>query len=188
MFTDLNLTDMESCYKIFRREVIQSIQIQENRFGFEPEIVAKVAQQRLRIYEIGVSYAGRTYEEGKKISWRDGMRALYCIFRYNAYHLPLAMQFLIYVLIGGASALVNLAIFLVLFTTGFSLTVSAVVAFGAAAAANYFFCVTLLFRRKIRWSATAEILVYGAVVIVAGAADLGITRLLYSVGISAWLS
>jgi glycosyltransferase involved in cell wall biosynthesis len=84
MFTDLNLTDMETCYKVFRREVIQSIPIEENRFGFEPEIVAKVAQRRLRIYEMGISYHGRTYDEGKKIGWRDGVRALYCILRYNA--------------------------------------------------------------------------------------------------------
>ena len=76
MFTDLNLTDMGTCYKVFKREVIQSIDIKENRFGFEPEIVAKVAQLRLRIFEMGISYFGRTYEEGKKIGWKDGFRAL----------------------------------------------------------------------------------------------------------------
>ena len=79
MFTDLNLTDMETCYKAFRREVIQSIEIQEDRFGFEPEITAKVAGARLRVFEVGISYSGRTYEEGKKIGWRDGVRALWCI-------------------------------------------------------------------------------------------------------------
>jgi glycosyltransferase involved in cell wall biosynthesis len=85
MFTDLNLTDMETCYKVFRREIIQSIDIVENRFGFEPEITAKVAhiRPRPRIYEVGISYSGRTYEDGKKIGWRDGVRALYCILRYN---------------------------------------------------------------------------------------------------------
>lgn len=85
MFTDLNLTDMETCYKAFRREIIQSIQIVENRFGFEPEITAKLARlrPRPRIYEVGISYSGRTYEEGKKIGWRDGVRALYCILRYS---------------------------------------------------------------------------------------------------------
>ncbi len=82
-FTDLNLTDIESCYKVFRREVIQSIDIREDRFGFEPEIVAKVALRGLRIYELGISYHGRTYEEGKKITAADGLRALYCILRYN---------------------------------------------------------------------------------------------------------
>jgi glycosyltransferase involved in cell wall biosynthesis len=85
MFTDLNLTDMETCYKAFRREIIQSVDIVENRFGFEPEITAKIAHMRPRprIYEVGISYSGRTYEEGKKIGWRDGVRAFYCILRYN---------------------------------------------------------------------------------------------------------
>lgn len=83
MFTDLNLTDMEVCYKLFRREVIENLVLEEARFGFEPEIVAKVAIRRYRIYEAGISYSGRTYEEGKKIGWRDGVHALYCIVKYN---------------------------------------------------------------------------------------------------------
>jgi glycosyltransferase involved in cell wall biosynthesis len=90
MFTNLNLTDMETGYKVFRRDVIQAIEICEDRFGFEPEITAKVARFRrdglpLRIYEVGISYHGRTYEEGKKISWRDGFRALWCIVKYNVF-------------------------------------------------------------------------------------------------------
>ena len=84
MFTDLNLTDMETCYKAFRRELIQSLEIEEDRFGFEPEITAKVARAGWRIYEVGISYSGRTYAEGKKIGWRDGLRALVCIVRYSA--------------------------------------------------------------------------------------------------------
>jgi glycosyltransferase involved in cell wall biosynthesis len=84
MFTNLNLTDMETCYKMFRREVLAQIKIQENRFGFEPEITAKVAKlPECRIYEVGISYYGRTYAEGKKIGWRDGFRALYAIVKYN---------------------------------------------------------------------------------------------------------
>lgn len=83
MFTNLDLTDMETCYKVFRREIIQSIEIEENRFGFEPEITAKIAKLNVRIYEVGISYYGRTYAEGKKINWRDGFRALYCIVKYN---------------------------------------------------------------------------------------------------------
>lgn len=83
MFTDLNLTDMETCYKCFKREIIQSIDIEENRFGFEPEITAKLARKKLRIYEVGVSYSGRTYDEGKKINWKDGVRAVYCIIKYS---------------------------------------------------------------------------------------------------------
>lgn len=82
-FTNLNLTDMETCYKMFRREVIQSIDLRENRFGFEPEITAKVAKGGWRVYEVGISYAGRTYEEGKKIGWRDGLHALRCIVLYS---------------------------------------------------------------------------------------------------------
>jgi len=83
MFTNLNLTDMETCYKIFRREVIQSIVIEEDRFGFEPEIIAKIAHRGSIIYEVGISYYGRTYAEGKKIGWRDGIRAVYAILKYN---------------------------------------------------------------------------------------------------------
>ena len=83
MFTNLNLTDMETCYKMFRREIIQSIEIRENRFGFEPEITAKIARGDYRIYEVGISYSGRTYAEGKKIGWKDGFRAIYVILKYN---------------------------------------------------------------------------------------------------------
>ncbi len=83
MLTDLNLTDMEVCYKVFRSEVLERISIEEDRFGFEPEITAKVAKLGVRIYEVGVSYAGRTYGEGKKIGWRDGVRAVWCILKYN---------------------------------------------------------------------------------------------------------
>ena len=85
IFTDLNLTDMETCYKAFKRHVIQSVRICENRFGFEPEITAKIARRNLRIYEVGISYYGRTYSEGKKIGWKDGIRAIYCILKYNTW-------------------------------------------------------------------------------------------------------
>ncbi len=91
MMTNLNLTDMEVCYKVFRREIIQSIDLKENRFGFEPEVTARLARfrkpdgSRLKIFEVGISYAGRTYEDGKKIGWRDGVRAIWCIIRYNLF-------------------------------------------------------------------------------------------------------
>ena len=85
MFTGINLTDMETCYKIFRREVLQKIKIEENRFGFEPEITAKVARLNCVIYEVGISYYGRTYAEGKKIGWRDGFRAIFAIVKYNVF-------------------------------------------------------------------------------------------------------
>jgi glycosyltransferase involved in cell wall biosynthesis len=81
--TNINLSDMETCYKVFRRDIIQSIPIEENRFGFEPEITVKVAKRRLRIYEMGISYSGRTYKEGKKIGWKDGFRALWCLLKYS---------------------------------------------------------------------------------------------------------
>jgi len=91
MMSNLNLTDMEVCYKVFRREIIQSLALKEDRFGFEPEVTARLARyrkpdgSRLKIFEVGISYAGRTYEEGKKIGWRDGFRAIWCIFRYNLF-------------------------------------------------------------------------------------------------------
>jgi glycosyltransferase involved in cell wall biosynthesis len=83
MFTNLNLTDVETCYKAFRREVIQGIRLEEDRFGFEPEVTGKLAAGGWRIYEVGISYSGRTYAEGKKIGWKDGVRAFYCIVRYS---------------------------------------------------------------------------------------------------------
>jgi len=86
MFTNLNLTDMETCYKLFRTDIIQSIQLKEKRFGFEPEVTAKIARvPKIRIYEVGISYYGRTYEEGKKIGWKDGFRAIWCILKYNIF-------------------------------------------------------------------------------------------------------
>jgi glycosyltransferase involved in cell wall biosynthesis len=83
MATNLNLSDMETCYKAFRREIIQSIEIEEDRFGFEPEVTAKIAAMRCRVYEVGISYHGRTYDDGKKIGWRDGIRAIFCIVAYS---------------------------------------------------------------------------------------------------------
>lgn len=86
MFTNLNLTDMETCYKLFKSEVIKPLKLKENRFGFEPEVTAKIARiPKIRVYEVGISYYGRTYDEGKKIGWKDGVRAIYCILRYNLF-------------------------------------------------------------------------------------------------------
>ena len=85
MVTNLNLTDIETCYKVFRREIIQGIHLEEDRFGFEPEVTAKIAKTGCRIYEVGISYYGRTYAEGKKIGWKDGVRAIYCILKYNLF-------------------------------------------------------------------------------------------------------
>ncbi len=184
MFTDLNLTDMESCYKVFRREVIQSIEIEENRFGFEPEIVAKVANRRLRIFEMGISYYGRTYEEGKKIGVRDGIRALYCIFRYNAHVAPVPIQFMFYVFIGGISAIANLFIFLGLLNCGLSFTVAVTLAFFLAAIMNYVLCILLLFKRKARWNSTMELLLFFLVVCLVASADIVVTKLFLASGMS----
>ncbi len=180
MFTDLNLTDMETCYKVFRREIIQSVTIEENRFGFEPEIVAKVAQMRVRIYEMGISYSGRTYEEGKKIGMRDGFRALYCIIRYNAHKAPLPLQFLIYLFIGGAAAVVNVGVFVSLFQYGMPTIVAAPIAFFTAALLNYFLCILLLFRHTVKWGKMTEILIYFAVTVSVCAIDTVITIVLIS--------
>lgn len=176
IFTDLNLTDMETCYKVFRREVIQSIEIEENRFGFEPEIVAKIADRRLRIYEMGISYYARTYVEGKKIHAADGFWALYCILRYNARSAPLALQFVLYCLIGGTAALANLGLFGLMHAVGVPLAISIPTAFGIAAILNYGLCVSLLFDRNARWSNFVEWSFYALLVGVMGTIDYSITR------------
>jgi dolichol-phosphate mannosyltransferase len=180
MFTDLNLTDMETCYKVFRREVIQSINIEEKRFGFEPEIVAKLAHMRLRIYEMGISYRGRTYEEGKKIGAKDGIRALYCIFRYNAHRAPLPIQFFFYLFIGGISALFNLFIFLILISFEMNYSISAYTAFITSAFLNYILCVFFLFRRNAKWKSTTEMTIFVSVVSIVGIIDVQTTNLFLS--------
>jgi dolichol-phosphate mannosyltransferase len=185
MFTDLNLSDMECCYKVFTREVAQKIVIHEDRFGVEPELVAQVAQMRVRAYEMGISYDGRTYEEGKKIGLKDAFRALYCILRYNAGHAPLFLQFLVYCVIGGIAAAVNLLVFLVLMAAGAGITVSVVVAFFVAAAVNYGLCVWLLFERYVKWSTTAEACLYLLLICVVAGFDLGVTRGLMAAGVAA---
>ena len=180
MFTDLNLTDMETCYKVFKREIIQSIEIEENRFGFEPEIVAKIAHMRLRIFEAGISYYGRTYEEGKKIGVKDGFRALYCILRYNASHAPLPVQFLIYLFVGGFAALFNLLIFLLLFNSNISSFIAAPVAFISAGMLNYMLCIKLLFRHQVKWKSLVEIFLFFLLVLCVCLIDCIITNSLLS--------
>ena len=188
MFTDLNLTDIESCYKVFRREVIQSVDLRERGFGIEPEIIAKIAHKRLRIFEIGISYYGRTFEEGKKIGIKDGFRALYCIFHYNAHKLPWPMQFILYLTIGGTSALVNLVIFLVLFSLGSTVLSAALIAFVIAAIINYFLCIAILFRHQARWSSCNEILIYLLVVSSIGLLDAFATKLFWEMGATPGIS
>jgi glycosyltransferase involved in cell wall biosynthesis len=181
MLTDLNLTDMETCYKVFRREVIQAIRIQENRFGFEPEVVAKVAQQRCRIYEMGISYHGRTYAEGKKIGMRDGWRALYCVLKYNLHKVPVPVQFAFYVVIGAISAVANLLVFLAILSLGVDLTTSTIIAFFIAAAVNYLLSIAFLFQHKARWNTTGELATYAVVVVAVAIVDLLCTRLFLAI-------
>ena len=188
MFSDLNLTDMECCYKVFRRNIIQGLNIQESRFGVEPELVAKVAQMRVRIFEMGISYSGRTYAEGKKIGFKDGLRALYCIFHYNAPKAPVPIQFLIYLFIGGLSAVANLGLFLVFNIWGLGVNLSIPLAFMLAALFNYLLCIAFLFRHKARWNPAGELIIYTGVVCLVGLMDFGATKLLLSMGISAWLA
>jgi len=187
MLTDLNLTDMETCYKVFRREVIQGLKLEENRFGFEPEVEDFVAQQRLRIYEMGISYRGRTYAEGKKISMKDGFRALYCILKYNLHKAPWIVQFFFYLFIGGISAIANLVLF-VLLLPRLGVTPAALSAFFAAAALNYYLSVLILFRRKARWKSGTEILLFLLVVAAVSVVDLYSTRAFVAVGMGAALA
>ena len=181
MFTDLGITDMETCYKLFRREVIQSIapRLKENRFGFEPEVTTYVAEARVRVYECAISYNPRTFDEGKKIGWRDGLRALYCIMHYGACNAPVPMQLIIYFFIGAVAALVNLGMFaLILRGTDWGINCATVISYIISAAANYILCIAILFRHKARWSTTGELAAYIVTLAIMGGIDWGLTRLL----------
>ncbi|MBN2319203.1 MAG: bifunctional glycosyltransferase family 2/GtrA family protein [Acidobacteria bacterium] len=175
IFSDLNLTDMETCYKVFRHNVLNKIEIRENRFGFEPEIIAKIAHMRVRIFETGISYYGRTYREGKKIGFKDGLRAVYCILKYNGHHAPLPVQFFLYLFVGIPAAILNLFVFLALLLHGIGLTGAALAAFFAAALLNYILCIRILFRHQARWSSFKEILIYLVMVSVVSVLDAVLT-------------
>ncbi len=184
MFTNLDITDMETCYKLFRREVIARIapKLRENRFGFEPEITAYVAEERCRVYECAIHYHPRSYDEGKKIGWKDGLRALYCILHYGACNAPLPMQLLLYFLIGGSAALANLICFLVLRRLAVPTGIAAAGSYVFAAALNYCFCILILFRHKARWSTLGELAAYVVTLAVMGVLDFGVTMSLIRAG------
>ena len=182
MLTDLNLTDMECCYKVFRRQVLEDMVIEENGFGFEPEFVAKIANKRLRIYEMSVSYDGRTYAEGKKINWKDGFRAIYCILHYNLPHCHPYIQFLAYLVVGGVAATVNLSIFLLLYSFNIAVEIAAPTAFIVAATVNYWLSVVFVFRHRAKWGTVFEIFIYCLVVLGGAAFDLFVTKLFLSLG------
>jgi dolichol-phosphate mannosyltransferase len=188
MMTNLDISDMETCYKLFRREIIQSIELKENRFGFEPEVVAKIAQMRCRVWEVAISYKPRSFEEGKKIGWKDGVRALYCILHYSAHTAPLPMQLLLYLFIGGASAVGNISLFSFFLQIGTSMPIAVVSAFVGAAILNYLLCITILFRHKARWSTSGEIFAYLTTLALMGIFDAGITLSLAGAGMSPTMS
>jgi putative flippase GtrA len=188
MLTNLDITDMETCYKLFRREIIQGIDLRENRFGFEPEVTAKIAQTSCRVYECSIRYTPRTPEEGKKINWKDGIWALYCILHYGGSTAPLPIQLMLYLFIGATCALLNIISFDVLVHVSVPIGPAVASAFIAAAALNYVLCITFLFEHKARWSALWEILVYLLVVAIMGLLDYAITLQLIAAGFTPIMS
>ena len=189
MYTNLDITDMETCYKLFKKEVIQSIapNLKENRFGFEPEVTVYVAKGKYRVYECAISYNPRTFEEGKKIGAKDGLRALYCILHYGGHIAPIPMQFLLYIFIGGLSALTNLVLFAILNNAGMELFYSVGISFIISAIVNYFLCIFMLFRHNARWSNLGEIISYIITLTIMGLVDYGCTYGLITLGLgSIW--
>ncbi len=190
MFTGLDISDMETCYKLFSRAAIAEIAplLKEERFGFEPEVTALVAQKQFRVYECSIHYEPRGYEEGKKIGWRDGIHALYCILHYSAHCAPLPMQILIYFCIGLVCALTNISVFSTLIGVGFGAAAAIWIAFLLAAALNYLLCIMVLFRHKARWSGSREVGIYVACVLLMGCVDYALTSGFIFCGISPYWS
>ena len=166
----------------------QGIDLREDRFGFEPEVTAKISQTKCRIYECAITYSPRTYEEGKKINWKDGVWAVYCILHYSAHCAPLPMQILIYTIIGIVCAVVNIALFSVLYNRNMQIGFSIATAFVVAAALNYLLCILILFRHKARWNTTGEIIAYITTVCIMGLADYGMTIGLTAIDLNPTLS
>ena len=184
MFTNLDITDMETCYKLFRLEVIRKIapRLKENRFGFEPEVTAYVAEDKCRVYECAIHYNPRSYEEGKKIGWKDGMRALYCILHYGACNAPVPMQLLLYLFIGGTAALANLVCFAVLLGYSVPMFYAVTGSYVLSAAVNYILCILILFRHNACWNTFGELAAYSLTLAVMGFIDYGITVGLIAIG------
>lgn len=183
IFSDLNLTDMEAGYKIFKAEVVKKINIEEDDFGVEPEIIAKISRMNLRIFEMGVSYYGRTYEEGKKIGYKDGFKALYCIFKYNAYYSPPPTKLLIYLLIAIVTVLVDHFLFLYFYKFGISLNIAIPISFSISAALNYpFIFFNLIGSKKRLLRSYFEFGLFWIVVIVSSYFDLIVTKFFLGMG------
>ena len=184
MFTNLDITDMETCYKLFRREVIRKIapRLKENRFGFEPEVTAYVAEEKCRVYECAIHYNPRSYEEGKKIGWKDGMRALYCILHYGACNAPVPMQLLLYLFIGGTAALANLISFAICLRYQTPMLYAVTGSYVLSAAVNYLLCILILFRHKACWNTFGELAAYTVTLAIMGFFDYFITVGLIAIG------
>jgi glycosyltransferase involved in cell wall biosynthesis len=194
MCTNLDITDMETCYKLFKRDFIKKIapSLKENRFGFEPEITAKVAQTGAKIYESAIDYNPRSYEEGKKIGWKDGVHALYCILHYSANTAPLPMQLLLYFFIGLASLFINVFCFAIFDAVGVpvvnGVNSGIAMAYILSTLANYLLCIAILFRHKARWSSGGELAVYLITVIAMGFVDYWLMLTLTATGINPIIS
>ena len=191
MFTNLDLSDMETCFKLFTREAIQKIlpPLQEDRFGIEPEITIQIARQHLKIYECAITYRPRTYEEGKKISWRDGVHALYCILHYGAPYAPLPMQIILYFFIGLTSALANITIFGLLYKLApphYPMAILLGSAFVCSAIINYLLCIKILFAHATK-NVARELLRYALVVGGMGSLDYLLTFLGHQYGELSWM-
>ncbi len=186
MFTNLDITDMETCYKLFKREVIHEIakNLKENRFGFEPEVTALVSQGNYKVYECAIHYNPRSYEEGKKIGWKDGVRALYCIFHYSAHTAPVPMKLIIYFFIGGFSAIANLIAFAIARNYAALLWQATATAFIISAFINYFLCIQILFKHNARWNSFTEIITYIITLLIMGFVDYACTFCFAQMGIA----
>ena len=183
LLTGLKLTDIEVCYKVFRREALEGIELREDRFGIEPELIAKIARKRLRIYEIGISYTPRTRQEGKKIGIADGIRALYCVLSYNAYRAPILPQLVLFMLFGAIGILLDVSLFAFMRNAEVEISRSIVIAF--LISASYQVCCVnpLLFRKGSRWKQALEPIVHGLGLIAAAVVDFSIFGILSGLGL-----
>lgn len=190
MFTNLDITDMETCYKLFRRDVIHKIapRLKEKRFGFEPEVTAYIAEDKCRIYECAIHYHPRCYGQGKKIGWKDGVRALYCILHYGAYNVPIPMQMLLYFFIGTSAVLSNLICFAILDSLEIALLPAIVSAYILSAVVNYILCTLILFRHRACWCTASKIAANVIMLLVVGILDYWMTAGLIFNGTNAMLA
>jgi len=195
MCTNLDITDMETCYKLFRRETLLSIlpKLKENRFGIEPEMTARIAQAKARVFECAIDYQPRSYEEGKKIGWKDGIWALYCILHYSANTAPIPMQLLLYFFIGSVSLLSNVAVFTILHSffelpSLLELNADVIIAYVVSSLLNYLLCIAILFRHKARWSTAGEFAIYLISVVFMGFVDYWLMLGFYALGVPAVIS